>query len=62
MFPQKESHLLLETNGNKTELLPLNQLFQNYKIYHRTGILKNNMTGSENTSRDIWENYHFVAS
>jgi hypothetical protein len=51
-FPRKESHLLLETNGNQTELLLLNQLFQNYKIYHRTGILKTNMTGSENTSRD----------
>ena len=61
MFPRKESHLL-ETNGNQTELLPLNQLFQNYKTSHRTVILKTNITGSENTSRDSWENYHFVAS
>jgi hypothetical protein len=62
MFPRKESHLLLETNGNQTKLLPLNQLFQNYKISHRIGILKTNMTGLENTSQDSWENYHFVAS
>jgi hypothetical protein len=39
MFSRKESHLLLETNGNQTELLPLN-LSQNRYIedqYDRFG-------------------------
>jgi hypothetical protein len=58
----KESHLLLETNKNQRGLLLLNQLFQNYKICHRTGIFKTNMTGSENTSWDSWEIYQFLAS
>jgi hypothetical protein len=32
-------------------LLPLNELFKNNKIYHTSGILKTNMTGSKNTPR-----------